>query len=113
MATLPRLQTVNSQNTRSFVSSFGPFATGDTSEVMPWGQFADRSLQIAGAFTGSISLMGSNDGTNFVVLTDPAGAAITLTAPGLVQVGPASAFVRIDATSVASGAPMAHLFLKE
>ena len=50
--------------------------------------FSDRSVQVAGTFGtgGSVTLYGSNDGTNYIALTDPQGNAITKTAAGVEQV---------------------------
>lgn len=49
--------------------------------------YVDRSVQVVGTFdSATCAIQGSNDGTNWSSLTDPAGNAIELTAAGLVQV---------------------------
>lgn len=48
---------------------------------------SDRCVQMKGTWdSASISLKGSNDGTNFEILRDPAGNSLTFTADGLKQV---------------------------
>lgn len=46
--------------------------------------YADKTVSIDGTFgaSGSITLQGSNDGTNWFPITKPAGGAITFTAAG-------------------------------
>jgi len=60
------------------------------------GDFADKSVQVTGTFGvgGSISLEGSNDGTNYVILTKPGGTAATLTAAGLIAIVESTRFVK-------------------
>lgn len=56
----------------------------DTCGLMECGDFADRSVQFVGTFGGATArLQGSNDGTNFVDMTDPQGNAISKSAASL------------------------------
>ena len=57
---------------------------------------ADRSVAVTGTFGtgGSITIQGSNDGTNWFALTDPQGNAITKTAAALEQITEITKFVR-------------------
>jgi hypothetical protein len=57
---------------------------------------AVRSIQFAGTFGtgGTILLEGSNDGTNYVTLTDPQGNAITKTSAGIEQIEEITVYVR-------------------
>jgi hypothetical protein len=48
---------------------------------------------------GSISLKGSNDGTNYFVLTDQGATAITKTAAGISAVAEKPLFVRPEVTA--------------
>lgn len=65
---------------------------GDDGVPLEGADWADRTIQFDGTFGagGSISLLGSNDGTNYFALTDPQGNAITKTAAGLevIEEGP-------------------------
>lgn len=61
----------------------------DTGEPLEAAYLADKSVQVEGTLGvgGSLSIEGSNDGTNYSVLTDPAGNALTTTAVNyLVQI---------------------------
>ncbi len=60
--------------------------TGPTStDLIPW---LDRTFQVEGTFGvgGTLVIEGSNDGTNWEVLTNPQGSALSFTAAGLQQV---------------------------
>lgn len=61
----------------------------------------DKTVQISGAFVGSLQLEGSIDGEDF----EPIGAP--LTAPGFVLVPMAVTFLRIHTVELGSGAPKA------
>lgn len=82
--------------------------TTDTFEAVEWGGTGDRSIQAFGAvgatgFNGStVTIQGSNDGTNWVTLTDPSNTAITFTASGLKQVTEITRYIR-PSLSVATG----------
>jgi hypothetical protein len=49
--------------------------------------YADRSIQVQGTIgaAGSCRIEGSNDGTNYVVLTDPQGTALNVVAAGVIE----------------------------
>lgn len=54
-----------------------------------------RSIQFSGTFdSATIVLQGSNDGTNYVTLTDPQGNAISKTSAGLEQIEETTRYVR-------------------
>jgi hypothetical protein len=60
-----------------------------------WGQWADRCVQVTGTFGGAtLTLQGSNDGTNWVTLNNAQGTAATFTAAGLRQIVELPRFVR-------------------
>jgi hypothetical protein len=61
--------------------------SGDTTVATYWSRHSDRSLQIVGVFGGAtVHIYGSNDGENFVPLTDMRGNNLTFAAPRLDQV---------------------------
>lgn len=64
-------------------------ANGDTGSPIPWTQWADRSVQVAGTFGagGNLRWRGSNDGgATYATLTDPQGNALDFTAAKIEQV---------------------------
>lgn len=86
-------------NTESF--QWSGLQNGDDGEPMTIPGAADRSVQVAGTFGsgGSVSLVGSNDGANWVVLRDPQGNLLTFTAAGLKAVLELTAFVKPNVTA--------------
>jgi len=57
--------------------------------------FADRCVEVRGTFDGSIVVLeGSNGGTSYFTLTNPAGSALSFSAAGLKQVVERPQFVR-------------------
>lgn len=86
--------------TRSSVTTF-PFETSLDVAVTTWdgllanddgepvrlAVYSDRSIQVVGTFGGaSVTIGGSNDGVNYVALTDTAGNPLTLSVAGLKQI---------------------------
>ena len=61
---------------------------GDDGAPFEHADYGDRTVQFQGTpgAGGSISFHGSNDGTNYVILTDPQGNVITKTAAGTMEV---------------------------
>lgn len=55
---------------------------GDDGNYIEATEYGDRTFQIIGTFGvgGSVTMQGSNDGTNAFTLTDPQGNAVTKTA---------------------------------
>lgn len=59
-------------------------------------RYSDRSVHAVGTWGagGSLTMQGSNDGTNYYALTDPQGNAITKTADFLEQITELTQFIR-------------------
>jgi hypothetical protein len=59
----------------------GLTTTNDNGAPIPFAEWADRSVQAVGTWGtgGTLKWQGSNDGTNWVDLTDPQGNAISKT----------------------------------
>lgn len=59
----------------------------DTGMPVTLADWADKSIQVSGTFGGAtVTIEGSNDGTNFTPLKDPSGALLAITAPSIRQV---------------------------
>lgn len=59
-------------------------AGSDTGEAVELFGFNDRSVQVEGTFdSGTVTMKGSNDSTNFEGVRDPSSTALTFTTAGL------------------------------
>ena len=88
-------------NTECNIVIWTPLANGDQGTAFENPGQADRSIQISGTFGvgGSITIQGSNDGSNWVALTDPQGNAITKTAAAIEQVSEVTRYIRPSVTA--------------
>lgn len=88
------------QTSRLF--AWNSLGNGDTGQPLTYPDYGgDMTVAFTGAWGsgGSVSLEGSNDGTNWSVLTNPQGAAITKTSPGVTLVAAGPQFVRPHVTA--------------
>lgn len=83
------------------VITWASLANGDSGSAVEMPGSAVRSVQFTGTFGtgGTIVLEGSNDGTNYVTLTDPQGSAISKTAAGLEAIEELTRYVRPRVTA--------------
>lgn len=84
-------------NARSSVIQWGPMTNGDVGEGIPFAQYADKSVQVDGAFgaDGGLEFHGSNDGgANWHPLTDVQGNALRFTTAKIRQVTEVTALCR-------------------
>lgn len=81
---------------RVAVVQWASMANGDTGEQLELAQYPDRSVQVAGTFgvSGSIVIEGSNDGTNWATLTDPQGNALAFTSAKIEAVSELARYIR-------------------
>lgn len=71
----------------SFAIQWTPVTAADTCDVIEVPAGAKVSVQVAGTFdSATVVLQGSNDGTNYVGLTDPQGNAISKAAAAIEAV---------------------------
>lgn len=81
----------------SYAVSWATAASGDTGDPLQMPGFSDRSVQISGTFdAGTVVIQGSNDGTNWVTLSDPQGNAISKTSAALEQILEITRYVRFS-----------------
>lgn len=77
------------------VYTWAAMNTGDTGEPLGGPGFTDASYQITGTFGGAtVTVEGSNDGTNYVTLVDPFNVALSFTSAALAQVLPIVRWIR-------------------
>lgn len=77
------------------VFTWSTVTTADTCTPINKGSFRDRTVQVTGTFSGSTCVIqGSNDGTNWVTLTDPQGNALSFGATGLETIMEAPLYTR-------------------
>lgn len=85
----------------AIIVTWGPMGDSDTAGAVQLPDRIDRSVQVIGTFGGAtITMQGSNDGTNFNTVNDAFGAALTLAAAAIKQVTEAALWIR---PSTASG----------
>ncbi len=100
MATVPLTSaaTIGTQ-VRLFV--WNNLANGDVGAAIEIVDFADLTLTLSGTFGtgGTVTLKGSNDGTNYFAITDPQGNAITKTAGGIKSVNETPRYLRPEVTA--------------
>jgi len=59
---------------------------GDNGDGIQYSHYLNKTFQVFGTFGGAtISIQGSNDGTNWAPLNDATGTALTLTASKLIR----------------------------
>jgi hypothetical protein len=76
-------------------------------------EYANKSVQVVGTFgTATIIIQGSNDGTNWVTLSDPQGTAISKTAAFIEQILENTRFVR-PLVSTGAGADLDVFFVAQ
>jgi hypothetical protein len=70
-----------SLNQSVFIFAWSGLLNGDEGQPIELAQYADRSVQVSGAFgaSGQVQIMGSLDGINYVPLNDPQGNPLTIT----------------------------------
>lgn len=74
---------------------------GDSGSPVELPEFPDKTFQITGTFGagGSINAEGSNDGTNYSILTDPQGNQITKTAAAMEVAEESPRYTRPNVTA--------------
>lgn len=89
-------------------------ASGDTAAPVSFAEYADRSFQLEGDDGGgTTTIEGSLDGTNYKVLTDPQGNALSFTAVNIIeQISEATVWIKPVLTGGAAGSIVVTLFGK-
>ncbi|HCZ47702.1 MAG TPA: hypothetical protein DCZ11_01705 [Gammaproteobacteria bacterium] len=98
---------VATADVRAQVYAWAGFAaSADVGAAVQVPGYRDRSVQISGTFAGSIEITieGSNDGANYVALTDPQGNAIVKTAAAIEAISEPTRYIRPRASAGSGGA---------
>lgn len=85
----------------SCMASWSGLLNGDTGEPVELIDYADKTATITGTFGtgGSITIQGSNDGTNWFAMTDAQTSAVTKTAAAMEQLIENPRYVRPNVTA--------------
>jgi hypothetical protein len=83
------------QGAQSVVKASWALGNADTGVAIDRTDFADRSVQVEGTFgAATVTIQGSNDGTNWETLRDPQGVALSFTSAGLKQILETTLYIR-------------------
>lgn len=93
-----QLQTVGDE---VLIFTFANMANGDSGLALERPGSADRSVQVEGTFGsgGNVVIEGSNDGTNYRVLTDPQGNGLNFTSAKIESVMEITRYIRPRVTA--------------
>ncbi len=93
--------TASMQNERVVQFRWTGLLNGDDGTPIDWSMFADRSVQVVGTFGtgGNVRMEGSNDGTNYVALTDPQGNALDINSAKIEQLQEVTLYLRPRVTA--------------
>jgi len=74
---------------------------GDTGSSIEMPGSSDRSIQFSGTFGagGTIQAQGSNDGSNWIVLTDLQGNSISKTSASIEMITEVTRHIRVEVTA--------------
>lgn len=69
-----------------YLATWSAMGNADTGTAVAMTSAADRSVQVEGTFgSATVTVQGSNDGTNWQTLTDPQGNALTWTSANRLE----------------------------
>lgn len=72
--------------TEVYMATWTAMGNADTGTAVPMSGAADRSVQVQGTFgSATVTVQGSNDGTNYQTLADPQGNALTWTSANRLE----------------------------
>ena len=99
--TIKNYDKLPSGNTRTILAQWADLANGDEGEALPFSQYADKTVQVVGTFGagGSVTIEGSNNGTDWAVLADAQGNALNITSAKIEQVLEVTQYVRPRVTA--------------
>ena len=83
-------------NTISTLFVWSGLANGDDGEAITFSNYADRSVQVTGAFGvgGKVAIQGSNDGVNWNTLTGLTSHDLEFSTSGISMISEISQYIR-------------------
>lgn len=114
MATVtPTLTKVGDQDDSAILLTWALTTANTDGSLIEWTQWADRCFQAAGTWGGAtLTIQGSNDGSNWFTLSNAAGAAAaTFTADGGKSIIELPRYVRPNLTTPGTGATVSVTLL--
>ena len=95
------------------VISWLGLATNDDGQRLEMPGSADRTVQVGGTFGGSTCIIeGSNDGVNYLVLTDPQGNNLSFTSAKIETVTEITRYIRPRITGGSGASINIHLLVR-
>lgn len=93
--------TLPTQTSKAFLREWAALANGDDGDALSCAQYTEKSAQVVGTFGvgGAVQIEGSNNGTDWSVLTDPQGNALTFTGAKIEMVAEATMYIRPRVTA--------------
>lgn len=114
MATItPSAFTRTVEGGRDIFSTSWALGIADTGIAVQVAQFQDLCIQVTGTIGGAtVVVEGSLDNLTFATLSNQAGAAISLTANGIKQVGETPRWLRVSSSGGTASVIVATLFAR-
>lgn len=97
MATLDAsIEEILTRGDQGHIVIWGPLGAGDDGAAISFVGSTRRTVQVVGTFAANATLLieGSNDGTNFSVLSDPHGNQLEFRSSGISTVGDLTRYIR-------------------
>jgi hypothetical protein len=82
--------------TNAFVAEWMAMQNGDVGDAFATAPYTDKSVQVVGVFGagGTVTIQGSNNGTDWATLSDEQGNALTFSTAGIKMPAQATQFIR-------------------
>ena len=95
MATVNRTRVKNLTNSETI--TWAAVTGSDVGDAYEYSKFADKTVQVLGTFGDTLTIQGSNDGTNWATLSDSSGVELTFTAADIKLIAESPRYIRPSA----------------
>lgn len=98
---MPVVATFVKENTSVIVATWAGMDSSDTGAHADLGAYTDKTVTVTGTFgaAGSVTIEGSNDGTNFFTMNDYLGTDATFTSAGMMLLMENPRYIRARTTA--------------